>query len=146
MLGRIYCPSMCLARLRGFAWIMVLVLTAGLATPVLASTFEQAARTVAPVPHVHADGSVHAHAVPRAADTPQVVETRVLPAKAPLHCPGCATAAECAVSCLGLGVLPASVLMSGQQMPQGWMLAALAEPTGTAPFGDIDPPRPVSVR
>ncbi len=132
------------ARLRCFVWMLVLVLSAGLAAPAFASVFE-AGRPGPGVTHVHAGGSVHTHGAVLASDGSRT-DAGAWPAKAPLHCPGCATAAECAVSCFGVAVLPTAVLIPTFPLPQVWISAEFATPSGVAPFGDLDPPRPVSVR
>lgn len=134
-----------LARLRRFAWMLVLVLSAGLAAPALASSFEAGLGRVPTGSHVHPDGSVHADHVAPATHGVQKAGAATTP-KAPLHCPGCATAAECAVSCFGVCVLPGSILMPATSPLKAWATASLAEPVGVAPSGDLDPPRPVSVR
>jgi hypothetical protein len=62
---------MILARLRRFAWLLILVLVIGLGTPMLASAAPCDA-TPAAVTHRRADGVVHSHAghegVDKAAD------------------------------------------------------------------------------
>ena len=142
---RTYLAGMGLARFRRFAWMLLLVLSAGLGTPALASMFEAAAASPHPGSHVHADGSVHANHGASSNDGVQAPDASKQ-AKSPAHCPGCLTAAECAVSCFGVGVLPASVAVPANLAPQAWSTALLSEPAGVSPFGDLDPPRPVSVR
>ena len=134
-----------LARLRRFAWMLVLVLTAGLAAPAFASLSEPLHDRFDVVTHVHADSSVHAHPI-GLSDTGSVTAAGMQPAKAPRYCPGSVTAAECAVSCFGVAVLPASVPTILRAMPGDWTPSLLDTPAGVSPFGDIDPPRPVSVR
>jgi len=128
--------------------MLILILSAGLAAPAFASLSEAGrpgtpASTTA-VTHIHTDGSFHTHGAAPASDNVQ--PAGVWPAKAPLHCPGCATTAECAISCFGLAVLSASVLIQTSSLPYMWLAADLATPSGVAPFGDIDPPRPAFVR
>lgn len=130
-------------RFRCLAWLLVLVFSAGLAAPAFASLpVGQPGASAAT--HVHADGSAHTHgASPALGNVREAAKT--WPAKAPLHCPGCATAAECAVSCIGLAVLPTPVVMPASILPQAWISADLATSSGVAPVGDLDPPRPVSI-
>lgn len=118
-----------LAHLRRLAWTLVLVLLAGLGTPAFASLADAGhGGVLAPGAHVHSGGARHVHA------------------KAPQHCPGCLTPAECALSCLGVGLLPASVVVPASPAGTAWTASALPSPAGTAPAGDLDPPKPVSVR
>lgn len=143
--GTTYVGGMRKARLRRFVWMLVLVMTAGLAAPAFASLSAAGPPSADTVTHVHADGSTHTHGA--SPDLGSVrTDTVARAVKAPLHCPGCATAAECAVSCFGVAVLPTSVLVSGHPLPRAWLLADVATLSGIAPFGDLDPPRPVSVR
>lgn len=56
-----------LARFRRLAWVLVLVLLAGLAVPAFASMPDAGqGAAVALTVHVHADGTAHAHAKPLA--------------------------------------------------------------------------------
>lgn len=131
--------------IRCFAWMLILVLSVGLAAPAFAALSENGRPSMPAVTHLHDDGYIHSHGVVPTSDGNQpAAATR--PAKAPLHCPHCATLAECAVSCFGVAVLPTSVLIQAYSSPHMWLAADLATPSGVAPFGDIDPPRPVSVR
>lgn len=138
---------MCLARLRRFAWTLVLTLLAGLAAPALAPA-SAAAGVAAPVPavqvHTHADGSVHSHDRTAAADQEQASHPGATrPVKAPHHCPGCLSAAECALACVGSGVLPASVPLPVGPAPRAWAPATVPALAGIVPASDLDPPRPV---
>lgn len=136
---------MALARLRRFAWMLVLVLSAGLTAPAFASAFEVSASTTHLAAHVHRDGSAHANhgASPHER---ALAASAGKQAKSAAHCPGCLTAADCAMSCFGVGVLPASVVVPSRLVPNTWSPVHLAEPVGVSPFADLDPPRPVSVR
>ena len=144
-----YGPAMRLARLRRFAAMMMLVLLAGLALPALASTLAQPApaRVDGAATHVHADGMVHSHAKPVQATGQQAAQVGyVAPARAPCHCPDCLTAAECALSCLGAAVLPASVQLPGGSAARSWTAALDWPSLAFVPASDLDPPRLVSVR
>ena len=136
---------MCMARLCRFVWMLLLVMTAGLAVPAFASLSVPGQPSVGKATHVHGDGSAHVHGAPPDLDSVRT-DTVTRAVKAPLHCPGCTTAAECAVSCFGVAVLPTPILVSGHPLPRAWLLAQSATLSGVAPFGDLDPPRPVSVR
>lgn len=143
-------PAMRLARLRRFAVMLVLVLLTGLALPALASTLSRAAPAKADgaaALHVHADGKAHGHAKPAEATGQQAVHAgHATPATAPCHCPGCLTAAECALSCLGAAVLPASVQPPAGSAARPWTAARDLPLLAFVPAGDLDPPRPVPVR
>lgn len=132
------------ARLRCFVWMLILALSAGLAAPAVASLSEASCPDLPVLTHVHADGSVHAHAAVRASASTGA-DVAVWSDKAPPHCSGCATAAECAVSCFGVAVLPTHVSMATHPLQQAWISDAFATPSGVAPLHDLDPPRPVSV-
>lgn len=137
-----------LARFRRLAWVLVLVLLAGLAMPAFASVPHIGRQGIlAPGAHVHPDGSVHVHAKPPVPDAAQRSHPDgAKPAKAPLHCPGCLSAAECAIACLGVGLLPASLMLPANPARSAWTAAAVPSPVGAVPAGDLDPPRPVPVR
>lgn len=122
---------------RRLAWLLILVLGTGLCTPMLAS----ATPTSAAMTHQHADGSVHSHGgrpvhagIGKAADQST--------GKSP-HCPGCMTDAACAVSCLGLAVLPVTAEWTASPLAAAWNLAASTVLPGVAHPCDIDPPRTV---
>lgn len=149
--GGAYRSAMRLARLRRFAVMMVLVLLAGLAMPALASTLAAPAPLRADmgaaVMHVHADGTAHSHAKPSRPVAAQAADAgHVTPAKVPLHCPGCLTAAECALSCLGAAVLPATLQAPAGPVARAWTAAPASSLLAFVPAGDLDPPRPVPVR
>lgn len=151
MPGGAYRPTMLLARLRRFAIMLVLVMLTGLAVPAFASTLAQPAPARADggaaAMHVHADGTVHSHAKPAQATGQQAAQAgHVTPAKAPCHCPGCLTAAECALSCLGAAVLPASVQLPGGSAAKSWTAAPDWPSLAFVPASDLDPPRLVLVR
>ena len=137
-----------LARFRRLAWVLVLVLLAGLASPAFASLPDAGqGAAVAPVAHVHADGTAHVHARPPASDGEKAAaQVGTKPTKAPPHCPGCLSAADCAISCLGMGLLPALTAMPAGPARVAWTASATPAPVGASPAGDLDPPRPVSVR
>jgi len=138
-----YGQSMVLARFRRCAWLLVLVLVAGLGTPVFASgTAHQP--TPGAVTHVHADGSVHRHAVGAAHGRDGAAVGGL--AKQATHCPGCLMDADCAVSCLGMAVLPMDAGWSPPASPAAWTFPAAGTPVGVVPPGKADPPRPVPVR
>lgn len=151
VLGGTYGPAMRLARLRRVAVMLVLVLLTGLALPAFASTLAQpvparAARDDAAM-HVHADGTAHRHAKPSRPVATQLADGgRATPATAPCHCPGCLTAAECALSCLGAAVLPVSVQLPAGPAACTWTAAPNPPLLAFVPAGDLDPPRPVPVR
>ena len=143
--GGTYYSVMRKALLCRFVWMLLVAMTAGLAAPAFASLSVAGQPSVGTATHVHADGSTHVHGA--APDLGSVgTDTVARAVKAPLHCPGCATAAECAVSCFGIAVLPTPILVWGHPLPRAWLLAQSATLSGVAPFGDLDPPRPVSVR
>ncbi len=144
----LYRCAMRLARFRRLAWMLVLVLLAGLAMPAFASMPDVGRPGIlASGTHVHADGSVHVHGKPPAPDAAQRLHPGgAKPAKAPQHCPGCLSAAECAIACLGVGLLPASLVLPAHSARSAWTAAAVPSPAGSAPAGDLDPPRPVPVR
>ena len=144
----LYRCAMRLAHLRRLAWVLVLALLAGLAAPAFASLPDAGHKgTPALGVHVHADGTVHAHAKPPVPDAARGSDPGgAKPAKAPQHCPGCLTAAECAIACLGMGLLPASVPVPASPAGTAWTASAVPSPAGATPAGDLDPPRPVSVR
>lgn len=128
------------ARLRRLAWLLILVLVAGLATPAFAS----AAALIEPpaaLTHRHADGSVHSHGG-RAGDNATIAAADRHSGKSP-HCPGCMTDAACAVSCLGVAVLPVTLDRVAFPSAAPWSRAVSHALPGVAPAGDIDPPRPV---
>lgn len=135
--------AMRLARLRRFAVMLVLVLCAGLAMPAL-STPPRADRHAA---HVHGGGMTHIHAGPDrpAAEQAGTVGT-VPPVKRPLHCPDCLTTADCALSCLGIVVLPASVQPPAGSIARSWVATLDWPSLAFMPASDLDPPRPVLVR
>lgn len=149
--GVAYRPAMRLARLRRFAVMLVLVLLAELAMPALASTL------AAPTPpradgravamHVHPDGTAHIHAKPSRTAAAQAADAGpAAPAKVPLHCPGCLSAAECALSCLGAAVLPATLQAPAGPVVSAWTAVPASSLLAFVPAGDLDPPRPVPVR
>jgi len=144
----LYRCAMRLARFRRLAWVLALVLLAGLAMPALASVPDAGHRGVlAPGVHVHADGIVHVHGKPSAPDRAETSDSGgARPAKTPQHCPGCLTAAECAIACLGVGLLPVSFMLPANPARSGWTIAAVPSPADATPAGDLDPPRPVLVR
>jgi len=137
-----YGQSMVLARFRRCAWLLVLVLVAGLGTPVFASgTAHQP--THGTMTHVHADGSAHRHAV--RADGRDGAAVGGL-AKQTTHCSGCLMDADCAVSCLGMAVLPMDAGWSLPAFTTAWTSPAAGTPVGVVLPGEADPPRPVPVR
>ena len=127
-----------LARLRRFAWLLILVLVTGLATPMLASAAPCDVGQAA-VTHRHADGSVHSHAARHGHDGVSRSADRDL-GKSP-HCPGCMTDAACAISCLGFAVLPVTAEWTAYLSAALWYQGASHALPGVAPLGDIDPPR-----
>ena len=138
-----------LARFRRLAWVLALILLAGLAMPTFASMPDVGRQGIlAPGVHVHADGSVHSHAKPPAPDAAQRsrLDGAKKPAKAPQHCPGCLSAAECAIACLGVGFLPASLMLPANPARSAWITAAMPSLVGAVHADDLDPPRPVPVR
>ena len=96
------------------------------------------------VTHVHADGSMHRHAA-RAAHGQDGGAVGGL-AKQTTHCPGCLMDADCALSCLGMAVLPADAGWSPPAFVTAWTSPAAGTPTGVVLPGEADPPRPVPVR
>ena len=137
-----------LARFRRFAWMLVLVLVTGLAAPAFASALGTADGILPTLgAHVHSDGTVHVHAKPPAHGKAQLSDpASAKPTKAAHHCPGCLTTAECAIACLGVGLLPASVAVPASPAGPAWIASAVPSPAGAALAGDLDPPRPVPVR
>lgn len=138
---------MVLARLRRCAWVLILVLLTGVSLLVLASaapgrSMGHGAR--ATVTHVHADGTVHSHAAPGKPRAAGVGLTGS--SERPSHCPCCLTDATCALSCFGVAVMPTFADWTPWPMNTSWLFAAAELPSGVAPSGDLDPPRPVSVR
>ena len=131
---------MVIARVRRFAWLLILVLVTGLASPMLASAATCDAPPAA-MTHQHADGSVHSHHVKSRHD--RVGATANRNAGGSQHCQGCLTEALCAWSCLDVAVLPASLIWSPVASAAAWPLASVHAPSGVAPLGDIEPPRPV---
>lgn len=136
--GPRYPERMVLSRIRRFAWLLVLVLVAGLTMPMLASA---APCDTVPVSrtHGHADGSVHSHA-PNAQHAGFGTPGDRSSEKSS-HCPGCLIDAACAVSCLGVAVLHATADWTAMPSTAVWGVAAFSAPPGVAPAGDIDPPR-----
>lgn len=133
------------ARLRCFVWMLILVLSAGLSAPAFASLSDASCPDQPALTHVHADGAVHTHAaVP--ASTITRGDVAVWPTKAPPHCPGCATAAECAVACFGVAVLPSAIVPMHVAASQSWTPVLRHASAGASPFSDLEPPRPVSIR
>ncbi len=138
-----YGQGMVLARFRRCAWLLVLVLVAGLGTPAFASgTAHQP--TPGTVSHVHADGSAHRHAVRAAHGWDGATVAGLV--KQPSHCPGCLMDADCAVSCLGMAVLPMDAGWLPPASPAAWTSPATGTPVGVVPLGEADPPRPVPLR
>ena len=135
-----------LARLRRFARLLVLVLLAGLTMPAFAISFDAVGAPTGV--HAYVGDSVHDHAAAATADQVQAASPRhVRPGKALQHCPGCLTAAECALSCLGLGLLPApTVPVPYSPMAKTWPPSDSRTPVGIRPATELDPPRPVPVR
>ena len=131
---------MALARLRRFAWLLMLVLVTGLGMPMLASAAPCDAAPTA-VTHQHADGTAHSHLV--RAEYGKVGASGNRDTGAPHHCPGCMTDAACAVSCLGLAVLPTTFDWAALSSTATWSPVVSHVRPGVAPADDIDPPRPV---
>ena len=131
---------MVLARLRRFAWLLILVLVAGLATPMLASA-ASCDTTPASITHTHSDGTVHSHAARAGHDGAGAAADRNSGKSS--HCPGCMTDAACAISCLGLAVLPVTAEWTASPSAAAWNPAASHARPGVAPADDIDPPRAV---
>ncbi len=136
---------MSLRRLRHAAWVLVLVLATGLASPVFATNaphplVQDPAATV----HTHADGTSHSHAVVAGEDAANPLATGQTQRSYP--CPGCLTGAACAMSCLGVALLPVSLGWEPPAVRQSWAMLALSVPDGVGPPGDLNPPRPVFVR
>ena len=129
-----------LARLRRFVWLLILVLVTGLAMPMLASAAPCDAAPIS-VTHQHADGTVHSHS-DKAEHSENSAAGNQDIGKAH-HCPGCMTDAACAVSCLGLAVLPTTVGWTAFSSNATWNPVASNVRPGVAPADDIDPPRPV---
>ena len=132
--------GMNLACIRRFAWLLILVLVTGLAMPVLASA-TPCDSVQAVSAHTHADGSTHSHAirignqgVGQAADRHPIKSH---------HCTDCLMGAACAVSCLGLAVLPVTSTIAAPSSAVSWNTEASHVLPSVAPSGDIDPPRPV---
>jgi len=137
--------AMRLAGLRRFAWLLVLVLSAGIAAPLLASATSAPPASV----HVHAgeghaDGAMHYHEGAIGQRTAQIRADA--PGGQPVHCLGCLTGAACALSCLGVAVLPVNTAWSPPALSMAWTSLPAGAPVGVAPPGDADPPRPVPVR
>ena len=131
---------MLLARIRRSAWLLILVLVTGLATPMFASAAPcDAAPAVST--HTHADGTVHSHVARTAHEG--VGKTADRTSGKSSHCPGCLTNAACAVSCLGLAVLPVTAEWAAPGSAAAWNPEASHVLPGVSPSGDIDPPRPV---
>lgn len=131
---------MSFAYLRRLSWLLVLVLGTGLGTPLLA-TAAQGDATVGAVTHRHADGSVHSHggiAGHNGAASAAGGNTRK-----PDHCKGCLTDAACAVSCLGMALLPATAEWRPISATAAWNPAAHPALPGVSPDGETDPPRPL---
>jgi hypothetical protein len=131
---------MVLARIRRFAWLLILVLVTGLAAPVLASAAPCDAAPAVSV-HTHADGTVHSHAARVGHDGVGKAADRTSGKSS--HCPGCLTDAACAVSCLGLAVLPVTADRAAPGAAAAWNPEASHVLPGVSPSGDIDPPRTV---
>ena len=131
---------MVLGRFRRFAWLLILILVTGLATPMFASAAPVEAIPVA-MTHQHADGFVHSHGGQVGHGSASTSANRNS-GNSP-HCPGCLTDAACAVSCLGLAVLPFVAEWTVPPSVAAWNPAASSVRPGVAPMGDIDPPRPV---
>jgi len=137
-LGQQYVDRMVLARLRRCAWLLVLVLGAGLSSPLLAIAREPVTSVQT---HIHDDGSTHSHRLQpgQVADGPADGGSTG-PSH---HCPGCLTDATCAVSCLGVAVLPTALEWSAFTSGVTWNATTASLRLGVAPSGDPDPPRPV---
>jgi hypothetical protein len=129
---------MILARLRRFAWLLILVLVTGLSMPVLASG-APCDMPPAAVTHTNADGAVRSHAARAGHDGAGAAADRSSGKSS--HCPGCMTDAACAGSCLGLAVLPVTGEWATSTSAASWNLAAPHARAGVTPAGDIDPPR-----
>ena len=138
---------MVLARLRRCAWVLILVLLTGVSLPVLASAAPGRSANHgehATMTHVHADGTVHSHAEPR---KPQAVGVGLADSnERRSHCPCCLMDAACVLSCFGVVVMPPLADWTPSPTNTSWLFAAAGLPLGVAPPGDLDPPRPVSVR
>jgi len=129
-----------LSSFRRLAWLLILVLGTGLCTPVLASaTPTSTTPTSAAMTHQHSDGSVHSHGGRPGQDGVGKAANQST-GKSP-HCPGCMTDAACAVSCLGLAVLPVTAEWTASPLAATWNLAASNVLPGVAHPCDIDPPR-----
>ena len=130
---------MLLRRIRNVAWLLVLVLVTGLTMPMLASA---APREATPPPHTHhhASGVEHTHSGKPGPDTATTPAHRT-PGQSH-HCPDCTTDAACALSCLGLAVLPITAQPTPSASIAVWSPTASNAPPGTPPHHDIDPPRP----
>ncbi len=137
---------MVMARFRQFAWMLLLVLFAGVSLPVLASagpSFAQARAKVATVSHVHADGTAHTHAVKADVRTSDI---KAVPSKVKTtDCSCCLTNTACALSCFGMALLPMNVDWAWASTLMPWSYAVVSAPSGVGPSGDIDPPRLVSL-
>ena len=131
---------MVLASVRRFAWLLILVLVTGLFMPMLASA-APCDDTPGISTHTHADGTVHSHSV--RTEQPGVGKAVDHDSGKASHCPGCMTNAACAVSCLGLAVLPVTVNSLPLSSATAWNPETTHVLPGVAPPGDIDPPRPV---
>ena len=143
--ARLYGRRMVFARLRRCAWLLALVLVTGLASPVLGAG-SHCGPAPRPATHGHVDGSSHSHAAPSGHIGSGAAQGGATdgPTDRSWHCPGCLTAA-CGLSCLGMAVLPAAIDWTPCASVNGWVAATAGAPTGVAPAGDIEPPRPVFV-
>lgn len=137
---RSYLSIVVFERTRRLAWLLILVLVTGLTTPVLSTAAPQGA-TPAAITHQHADGSVHSHIV-RVLHDGVRAGADGSSGKIP-HCPECLTHAACAVSCLGLAVLPVTAVWVAVTSAAVWNPTASQLRPGIAPADDIDPPRTV---
>lgn len=129
-----------LARMRRFAWFLILVLVTGLTMPMFASA-APCDTVPATVTHQHADRVIHSHSAKAGHDGISAAANR--DSGKTHHCPGCMTDAACAVSCLGLAVLSDTVESIPVPATAAWNPVVSQARPGVAPAGDIDPPRPV---
>jgi len=137
---------MVMAHFRRFAWMLLLVLFAGVSLPMLASAgpSPSARRSeVTTVAHVHADGSAHTHTVK--VKVPPAGLISVGPTASVPDCTCCLTNAACALSCFGMALLPTTTDWAWSSTLTPWFHPVIGSPSGVGLPGDIDPPRLVSV-
>ena len=128
--GGAYAHSMCLIRLRAFAWVLALVLLTGLAAPVFAS--------VPMTGHAHG-GTAHSHA--GLSDGHTYVDEQ-----APGVHGECLTEADCIIGHLGLALPSMASVFLALPARASYGLAGNSQQPDRQPDQDIDPPRSLTFR